>query len=867
MTIEQERVKIANWKKWGPYVSDRQWGTVREDYSINGDAWNFTTHDMARSKAWRWGEEGIAGICDDEQLLCFALSMWNKKDPVLKERYFGLTNTEGNHGEDVKELYYYPDNTPTHSYMKMLYKYPQTPFPYTQLLEENRRRTKQDPEFELIDTGVFDDNQYFDIVVEYAKQSPQHILIRISVHNRSNEVQAINVLPTLWFRNTWAWGYDACQPQLSSGSPGTIEAFHQTLGQYYCQGEGFPELLFCNNETNTIRLYGHGSNTDYYKDGINDYFIRNAASINPAKIGTKAAFNYDLTIPAGSPIVVRLSLSQDPDYTFDNFDQIFSLRKEEADAFYLEILKDEKNPDVINIKRQALAGLLWNKQFYYYDVHQWLKGDPGQPPPPLQRSELRNTEWKHLHSKEILSVPDKWEFPWFAAWDMAFHCYTLAMVDMEFAKSQLLYMVNEWYMHPNGQLPAYEWNFSDCNPPIHAMAIWEIYKAEKQANHGKGDVLFLEKVFHKLMLNFNWWVNRKDAKGNNIFEGGFLGLDNIGVIDRSNPLPNGGYLQQSDATGWMAMYALNLLRIAHELLGHNPAYMEITSKYFEHFMYIAGAMNGVEENLWNDEDNFYYDRLLVCDNVSVPLKIRSMVGLIPLFVVETIANSEIIHDEFYDKRNKWFEEYRPDLANLVLHWNKPNKDGIHLFSLMRGFRMKMTLKRLLDENEFLSDYGIRSLSKFHLQHPYQFNEDEQVQTVKYVPGESDNNMFGGNSNWRGPVWLPMNWLVIESLRRYYSFYGDDFKLECPTGSGRYMTLNEVADELSRRVFRIFERNSAGIRPVFGSSIKMQQDEHFKDYLLFHEYFHGDTGVGLGASHQTGWTALIATCFIKSQSIN
>ncbi|MCU7549008.1 glucosidase [Chitinophagaceae bacterium LB-8] len=865
MTIEQERMKLANWKKWGPYVSDRQWGTVREDYSANGDAWNYTTHDMARSKAYRWGEEGIAGICDDEQLLCFALSLWNKKDPVLKERYFGLTNTEGNHGEDVKELYYYLDNTPTHSYMKMLYKYSQALFPYTQLLEENHRRTRQHPEFEIVDTGVFDDDHYFDIVVEYAKQSPQHILIRISIYNWSNGEQAINLLPTFWFRNTWAWGYDTYKPQLASSRAGAIEADHQALGQYYLHGEGLPGSLFCDNETNTVRLYGHHGNTGYYKDGINDYLIHGSASVNPAKRGTKAAFNYDLAIPAGEHIVVRLSLSQDPDYAFENFDNIFTQRKNEADAFYQEVLKGERNPDVINIKRQALSGLLWNKQFYYYDVHQWLKGDPGQPPPPPHRLQLRNVDWKHLHSKEILSMPDKWEFPWFASWDMAFHCYTLAMIDMEFAKSQLLYLATEWYMHPNGQLPAYEWNFSDCNPPIHAMATWEIYKAEKEANQGKGDVLFLEKVFHKLMLNFNWWVNRRDAKGNNIFEGGFLGLDNIGVIDRSSPLPNGEYLQQSDATGWMAMYALNLLRIAHELLWHNPAYTEITSKYFEHFLYIAGAMNGVEENLWDDVDNFYYDQLSLPGNLSVPLKVRSLVGLIPLFVVETVADSEIKQDEFFEKRRKWFEENRPDLASLVAHWNTVNKNGTHLFSLMRGFRMKRTLERLLDENEFLSDYGIRSLSKFHLEHPYQFNGDEKTSTIKYIPGESDNNMFGGNSNWRGPIWLPMNWLVIESLRRYYIFYGDDFKVECPTGSGRLMTLNEVADELSRRVFRIFERNSNGMRPVFGNSEKMQKDEHFKDYLLFHEYFHGESGKGLGASHQTGWTALIATFYIQSQS--
>ena len=863
MTTEQERINKAAWKTWGPYVSDRQWGTVREDYSPNGDAWQYTTHDMARSYAYRWGEEGIAGICDEEQLLCFALALWNGKDPILKERYFGLTNTEGNHGEDVKELYYYLDNTPTHSYMKMLYKYPQQEFPYTRLVEENRRRTKQDPEFEIMDTGIFNDDYYFDVFVEYAKANEKAMLIKITVFNRRKEEASLQVVPTIWFRNTWAWGYGNDKPQLLSTSPEIIEAYHQTLGQYYLQGEGATETLFCDNEANTIRLYGYGGNTGYYKDGINDYLVSRSCSINPEHTGTKAAFNYNLTIAAGEQRVIRLVLSQDPNYSFEDFEEIFTVRKKEADDFYNEVLKNESHPDRLNIKRQALASLLWNKQFYYYDVHQWLKGDPGQPPPPSQRLDARNAEWDHLHSKEILSVPDKWEFPWFAAWDMAFHCYTLAMVDREFAKTQLLNLVNEWYMNPNGQLPAYEWNFSDSNPPLHAMAVWEIYKTEKAANGGKGDVLFLEKVFHKLMLNFNWWVNRRDAKGDNIFEAGFLGLDNIGVIDRNAVLRSGDHLEQSDATGWMAMYALNLLRIAHELLWQNPAYTEITSKYFEHFLYIAGAMNGVEANLWDEEDNFYYDRLSLPNNKSVSLKVRSLVGLIPLFVVEIIAVKEIKRDDFFNKRNQWFQENRPDLANIVSHWYIANKNGMHLFSLMRGFRMKMTLKRLLDESEFLSDYGIRSLSKFHQEHPYQFSEDGQTYTVSYTPGESNNSMFGGNSNWRGPVWIPMNWLVIESLRRYYLFYGDEFKVECPTGSGRYMTLNEVADELSRRVLRIFERNKEGIRPMFENSEKMQRDVQFKDHLLFHEYFHGDCGKGLGASHQTGWTALIATFSIQS----
>jgi hypothetical protein len=857
MTQERLRLQKSQWKKWGPYLSDRQWGTVREDYSASGDAWNYITHDMARSKAYRWGEEGIGGISDAEQLLCFALTFWNKKDPILKERYFGLTNTEGNHGEDVKELYYYLDNTPTHSYMKMLYKYPQRPYPYAQLVEENRRRSREELEYELVDTGIFDDDQYFDIQIEYAKASPHELLIQITVLNRGSEEAALNVLPTLWFRNTWAWGCDTYCPQLSSVTNKNLAAYHRELGTYYLLSEEEADLLFCDNETNTRHLYGHEAGTGYYKDGINDHLIHGACTVNPFHTGTKAAFNYDLILSAGEQRVIRLALLPNLSNKFEHFDKIFYKRKKEADAFYGEVLKEDHDSEIIKIKRQALAGLLWSKQFYYYDVHQWLNGDPAGPPPAPQRLRARNAEWKHLHTKEVLSVPDKWEFPWFASWDMAFHCITLAMVDMEEAKGQLMYLTKEYYMHPSGELPAYEWNFSDSNPPVYSMATWEIYKAEKTAKGGKGDILFLEQMFHKLMLNFTWWVNRKDKQGSNIFEGGFLGLDNIGVIDRNAPMLGGGTLEQADATSWMAMYSLNMLRISQELSSCNPAYPEISAKFFDHFLYIAGAMNEGAKNLWYEEDHFYYDRLLLPEGETLCLKVRSMVGLIPLFVVQTMLETEIRHSKAFHERMKWFQQNRPDLAKLVSHWSEVNKDGRHLFGLLRGFRLKEILGRLLDEQEFLSEYGVRSLSKYYDQHPYHFHCAVGDFTVKYTPGESDNTMFGGNSNWRGPVWLPMNWLVIISLRRFYSFYGDDFKVECPTGSGKYLTLNEVADELSRRLFTIFKLNKDGLRPVFGGDQKLQRDEHFKDYFLFYEYFHGDTGKGLGASHQTGWTALIA----------
>ncbi len=859
MMTEQEKLKDSTWKNWGPYVSDRQWGTVREDYSADGDAWNYTTHDMARSKAWRWGEEGIGGICDEEQLLCFALSLWNKKDPILKERFFGLTNTEGNHGEDVKELYYCLDNTPTHSYMKMLYKYPQQQFPYNTLIEENKKRSRLQPEFEIADTGIFNDDAYFDVFIAYAKQSQYDILINITIYNRGKQATALNILPTLWFRNTWAWGYDGYTPNLFSDSKNVVEIFHEKLGQYYLLSEGNHDVFFCDNETNSQKLYGHDDEKNkYFKDGINEHLLHGKETINPHNTGTKAALNFDVTIPPEEKKSIRLVLSKTPSFDFKTFDSIFAEQKASADLFYNGVLHKEKGTDLFNIKRQALAGLLWNKQFYYFNVHQWFKGDPCFAAPPAERKNIRNAEWETLNTKEILSVPDKWEFPWPAAWDMAFHCLPLTMVDPDFAKNQLLLLTKEWYMHPNGQLPAYEWSFSDSNPPLQAMATWEIYAAGKTANNGKGDIQFLEKIFHKLMLNFTWWVNRKDAKGSNIFEGGFLGMDNIGVFDRSQPMPTGGYLEQADATSWMAMYSLNLLKIANELSWHNNVYADISSKFFEHFLYIAGAMNGPEGNLWDDGDNFYYDRINFSNDGSLPLKIRSLVGLIPLFVAEVLDSKSVQASTAFTKRMEWFKESRPDLANLVSNWGKQNKDGLLLISLMRGFRMKMVLKYLLDQNEFLSDYGIRSVSKYHLNNPYRLQVGGLCYDVQYTPGESTSSLFGGNSNWRGPVWMPMNSLIIKSLRTFHKYYGDEFKIECPTGSENYISLNEVADELTRRINRIFEKNEEGLRPFYGISAKEQYDVYFKDHILFHEYFDGDTGKGLGASHQTGWTALIAS---------
>ncbi len=862
MNEEQNRLTQADWKKWGPYVSDRQWGTVREDYSANGDAWNYITHDMARSKAYRWGEEGIGGICNNDQTLCFAVGFWNKKDPILKERYFGLSNPEGNHGEDVKELYYYLENTPTHSYQKMLYKYPQNEYPYAWLVEENKRRGRNDPEFELIDTGIFDQDAYFDIFIEYAKNTPEDILIKITVHNRGSQDAALNVLPTIWFRNTWSWGYSDYLPELTADSHGVIEIYHKDLHQWWLNAEGSPDLLFCNNDTNTKRLYNYDDGSQFYKDGINDYVVHGADTLNPKRTGTKAAVNYDVKVLAEQSVTLRLRLSKDATNGFEDFDQVFNARVAEADQFYNDLQQENKNPDRCMVQRQAFAGMLWSKQFYYYDVRHWMNGDPAEPAPPAERLNGRNSKWMHLNTKDIISMPDKWEYPWFAAWDLAFHCLPLAAVDMAFAKHQLTLLVKDWYMHPNGQLPAYEWDFGDTNPPVHALVTWNIYLQDKAQNDGKGDTQFLERIFHKLMLNFTWWVNRKDERGNNIFEGGFLGLDNIGVFDRNAQLRAGETLEQSDGTSWMATYSLNLLRIAAELAVTNTAYRDIASKFFEHFIYIAGAISNFGSNnagLWDDADGFFYDQLHMPDGSVEKMRVRSMVGLIPLFAAEILNESDITENPIFRDRLNWFSENRPDLASLVSRWSETKTPGKHMISLLRGYRMKSLLRYMLDENEFLSPYGIRSVSKYHLNNPYTANVDGMQFTIQYTPAESDSGLFGGNSNWRGPIWMPVNYLLIESLHKFHQYYGDDYKIECPTNSGNFMNLKQVAEELYSRISNLFLRDQNGRRAVFGHNEKMQNDPNFKDYILFHEYFDGDNGRGVGASHQTGWTGLIATC--------
>jgi hypothetical protein len=857
--------QTEGWRMWGPYLSDRQWGTVREDYSDHGTAWDYLPHDHARSRAYRWGEDGIAGLADSGQRICLALALWNGRDPILKERLFGLTNSEGNHGEDVKELYYYLDATPSHSYLKMLYKYPQAEFPYARLAGESRARSQKDPEFELIDTGVFDGDRYFDVIVEYAKASEEDILMRVTAINRGPDAAELHLLPQLWFRNTWSWFRNAPKPTLSfvGGGENEVMVGHPTLGTYRLYSDGSPDFLFCENETNPERLFGQPTE-GYFKDGINERVVnRVETAVNPARRGTKCAVWHSLRIPAGAERHINLRLTRTPlSQPFGKADAIVDSRRREADEFYEKLQIGMSNEDARRVQRQAFAGMIWSKQFFYYDVPQWLKGDMAQPQPPASRLHGRNWEWQHLNNADIISMPDKWEYPWYAAWDLAFHCIPLALIDAQFAKEQLVLLTREWYMHPNGQIPAYEWAFGDVNPPVHAWATWRVYQIDRKQRDGHGDLAFLERVFHKLMLNFTWWVNRKDAEGRNVFQGGFLGLDNIGVFDRSAQLPTGGHIDQSDGTSWMAMYSLNLMRIALELAVHNPVYQDIATKFFEHFLSIAEAMSSrMGENgsvdLWDDEDEFFYDVLHLPNGHSAPLKVRSMVGLIPLFAVETLDPDLLKKVPDFTRRLEWYLNYRPDLAKLVSHWEIPGKGQRRLLSLLRGHRMKRLLKRMLDETEFLSDYGVRALSRYHADHPYTFHVNGMNLQVSYQPAESDSGLFGGNSNWRGPIWFPVNYLLIESLQKFHHYYGNDFKVECPTGSGQLLTIEAIANELTKRLTRIFLKDATGKRPVYGDHPRLQTDPHFRDHLLFYEYFHGDTGRGVGASHQTGWTGLVA----------
>ena len=859
--IEQHYLKKTNWLKWGPYLSERQWGTVREDYSDDGDAWNYITHDMARSKAYRWGEDGIAGFSDDRQLLCMSLAMWNGKDPIIKERLFGLTNTEGNHGEDVKELYYYLDNVPTHSYNKMLYKYPQTAYPYDWIVQENKERTKTDPEFELTDTGIFDDDKYFDVFVEYAKHDPDDILIRYTVHNRSTENASLHLLPQLCFRNTWSWQPGASNPLITHIGDNTLLLQGTALGDLYCYAESATDFLFTNNEANNKLLTGEENESPFCKDGFNQYLVAgDSSAINPSKEGTKAAAYYYLQIPAGGDIKVKLRLTPlKTNEPFQDFDQLFESRILEANEFY-----QQRQPSVISedekaMQRQAWAGMLWNKQFYYYNVNEWRNGDPGQPPPPANHRNSRNQHWKHFRAEDIMSMPDKWEYPWFAAWDLAFHTIALAPIDPDFAKSQLKLLLHANFMHPNGQLPAYEWDFNDANPPVHAFAAWKIYLLDKKLK-GKADIVFLETMFLKLLINFTWWVNRKDKNGNNIFEGGFLGLDNIGIFNRNAPVPGGGELEQADGTSWMAMYALNMVQISLELSLHNEVYVGMAIKFSEHFLFIAGSITSMGEDsagLWDDEDGFYYDLLKLPNEQFERLKVRTMVGLIPMFATIIFNEETWKRLPLFKERLEQFSEQRPDLAALVSSWKdiKGNNEE-HLFSLLRGHRLKLLLRRMLDPDEFLSDYGIRSVSKVYEQNPYDLQLNDSDYSVKYTPAESDIDMFGGNSNWRGPIWMPVNFMLIDALYNLHQYYSDDFRVEYPTHSGEFFSLAEIADALSRRLKAIFLKDENGDRAVFGGNHQWNTDPHFKDHILFYEYFNGDTGKGLGASHQTGWTGLI-----------
>jgi hypothetical protein len=861
LRLEEARAHKASWKKWGPYLSERQWGTVREDYSEGGNAWDYFSHDQSRSRAYRWGEDGLAGISDDKQQLCFALALWNGKDPILKERLFGLTNSESNHGEDVKEYYFYLDSTPTHSYMKYLYKYPQGEYPYANLIDTSRPRSRNEFEYELLDTGVFNDNRYFDVFVEYAKKSPEDILIQITIHNRGPEAAELHVLPTLWFRNTWSSPSAAGRPSLQRVG-NAIKAIHPKLSERYLCCAGDPTLLFTENETNTQRIFGVANRSPYVKDSINNCIVHGQKdAVNPEQQGTKLAAHYRVTVPPDQSQVVRLRLTEaapGKNGSFSDFDDVMDLRHKEADQFYETVIPRSLNADQANVMRQALAGMMWTKQFYHYDVDKWLE-ERGSDIFKLNRKPApRNDAWHHMYNGDIISMPDKWEYPWYAAWDLAFHVLALTLVDPDFGKEQLSLMLSDCYMHPNGQIPAYEWNFGDVNPPVHAWATAFTYVLEKVST-SQGDKEWLKSCFHKLLLNFTWWVNRKDRTGRNIFEGGFLGLDNIGVFDRSAPLPTGGYLEQADGTAWMALFCQNMLEISIELAVTDPEYAEMAVKFVEHFLWIASSMShvGDDTGLWDEEDGFYYDVLRLPDGRTERLKVRSMVGLLPLCAATTFDGMLLKMYPELAERLRRFLEARPEICTAIHDTAKVGVHGRRLAAILDEHKLRRVLAKMLDEGEFLSEFGIRSLSRYHAEHPYVFNAGGQEYRVPYLPAESDTGMFGGNSNWRGPIWMPVNGLIIRALLQYYGYYGDDFKVECPTGSGQMMTLYEVAEEINRRLSNIFLKGKDGRRPVYGGTAKFQDDPHWRDLILFYEYFHGDNGAGLGASHQTGWTGIIA----------
>ena len=887
MNAEQQRLDddrrhtkfhLKAWRKWGPYLSERQWGTVREDYSADGNAWASFDHTQSRGRAYRWGEDGLAGFSDRDQRLCLSVALWNGRDPFLKERLFGLTNGQGNHGEDVKELYYYLDATPTHSYLKYLYKYPQTEFPYQQLADESARRGRLDPEFELLDTGIFDDDRYFDVFVEYAKAGPDDVLMLVTAHNRGPDAADITIVPQVWFRNTWSWQEGMPRPNLTADGPSAVAVTYPNPAYYPFEKDhhgldGFkvfadtdgqsPTVLFTDNDTNTPKLFDYTGQPGCYKDAFHEYLVDgNKAAIRTDGQGTKVGFAYRFQVPAGGSATVRVRLTNaDPAEPFADFDALVTARKAEADEFYASQQTDILLAEHRMVQRQAWANLVWSRQYYYLDHPQWFAGDPGQPLPPRNRSQIRNAEWMHLNNADVVTMPDKWEYPYYCVWDSAFQAVALASIDPEWAKHELILFMREWYTHPNGQMPAYEWNFSDVNPPVHAWAVWRVFETDRARNLGGvgGDFAFLERAFHKLMLNFTWWVNRKDAEGRNVFQGGFLGMDNIGVFDRSSPLPTGGHLDQADGTAWMAMYCLNMMRIALELAWHNPVYEDVATKFFEHFLHIAEAMTdmgGEGIGLWDEQDRFYYDVLHLPDGNKETLRVRSMVGLVPLYAVEVLDPDVLHHVPEFTRRLNWFLNYRPDLAELVSHWDEPGRGERKLLSLLRGSRMKALLRRLLDETEFLSEHGPRSLSRVYRDAPYTFDSYGQRITVQYRPADSDSGMFGGNSNWRGPVWFPVSYLLIESLYKFHAYYSDDFLVECPTGSGTMLTIREVAEELSRRMANIWLADANGRRAVFGRFEKHQTDPHFRDYLWFSEYFDGDTGAGVGTAHQ-GWTCLVA----------